>query len=334
MNQQPQVGDRMIKVGTFNLCNLAMPEQVFYEREAYSLEEYHLKRNWVAGQLDRMQADVVGFQEVFHPQALKEVLKQSQSCQGFQMAVVTPIERTPAVAIASRFPILEAKIIRDFPMAARLTMEGMPLPFTHFSRPILSARLQLTDTIECTVFVVHLKSKRPIMPEDADRSDPIEKAKGQAKSLILRTAEAIALRLLLMSVLQHRNHPVIVMGDLNDTGLAVTSQIIAGDIPHRNLEQDRKKALWDILLYNVKDIQARQSYADYYYTHIHNGHYEGLDHILVSQEFVTQNPRHIGRVIYVSVFNDHLIDETLSHEQIPRWQTDHGQVVASIELTA
>lgn len=87
-----------------------------------------------------------------------------------------------------------------------------------------------------------------------------------------------------------------------------------------------------MLLYNVKDIQARQSYRDTYYTYIHNGHYESLDHILVSQEFVHQNPSRLGEVEYVSVHNDHLIDETLSDQAVPRWQSDHGQVVTTIRL--
>jgi hypothetical protein len=102
--------------------------------------------------------------------------------------------------------------------------------------------------------------------------------------------------------------------------------------PWRQLPSERKKALWDVLLYHVRDIQARMSYRDYYYTHIHNGHYEGLDHIMMSQEFVAQNPASIGRVSYVSLLNDHLVDATLSREGIPNWKSDHGQVVATIEL--
>jgi hypothetical protein len=39
------------------------------------------------------------------------------------------------------------------------------------------------------------------------------------------------------------------------------------------------------LLYNTKDIQVRQSSGDFYYSHIYNGDYEGLDHILVSKHF-------------------------------------------------
>ncbi|MGB6015523.1 MAG: endonuclease/exonuclease/phosphatase family protein, partial [Nodosilinea sp.] len=86
------------------------------------------------------------------------------------------------------------------------------------------------------------------------------------------------------------------------------------------------------LLYQVKDIQARLGYGDHYYTHIHNGHYDSLDHIMVSEEFSAQNRDRIGRVTYVSVFNDHLFDQTLLEDSIESWQSDHGQVVANIEL--
>lgn len=321
---------RSFKVGTFNLQNLALPNQSFYH-DRYRPEEYAKKKLWTAEQLNRMQADIVGFQEVFHEQALQEALAASTFCQSFSF-VVAPITDTPAVALATRFPILESGVIQEFPPAAQLDVQGEKLPFTHFSRPILWARLQLTDWLDCTVFVAHLKSKRPIIPDDADRGDPIERAKGQARSLILRAAEAIAFRVVLMRVLQNRNHAVIVLGDMNDGGLAVTSQIVSGEVPFKRLDAEVKQKLWDIVLYQTKDIQARQSYGDFHYTHIHNGHYDSLDHILVSQEFYAQNPNRVGRVVYTTVLNDHLIDDTLSPEQVPLWQSDHGQVVALIEL--
>lgn len=323
---------KTFRVSTFNLLNLALPNRVFYHHDYYSPDVYAKKIRWIGGQLDRMRADLIGFQEVFDKEALQQALQKSEYCREFNLVAVSPTGDTPAVAFASRFPILNYRYIENFPAAAQLDVQGAEIPLTHFSRPVLSVQLQLSDTVECMVFVVHLKSKRAIIPDHVDRQDPIEKAKGQARSLMLRAAESIALRVLLMQVLQNRNYPVIVIGDMNDGGAAVTSQIISGEVPHRKLETERKRKLWDILLYHVKDIQARQSYGDFYYTHIHNGYYESLDHIMVSQEFVAQNPDRIGRVVYVSVFNDHLIDETLTSEEIPNWQSDHGQVVASIEL--
>jgi endonuclease/exonuclease/phosphatase family metal-dependent hydrolase len=320
------------RVATFNAYNLALPNVEFYPYRHYTSSEYRQKKNWIGEQLLRMKADLIGFQEVFHEQALQEAVAASPQHRDCKVIMAPRTRRGPTVGLASRFPILSHRVYDTFPAESLLEVEGAEIPLRHFSHPVLSARVQLSDRVECTVVVVHLKSKRPIFPEGIDRFDPIERAKGQARSLILRVAEATALRTILMEALQHRHQPVIVLGDVNDGGSAVTSQIVSGEPPWRKLSFEQKQALWDVVLYHVKDIQARQSYDDFYYTHIHNGRHESLDHIMVSQEFVAQNPHHIGRVIYVSVFNDHLVDETLSPESIEPWQSDHGQVVATIEL--
>jgi hypothetical protein len=67
-------------------------------------------------------------------------------------------------------------------------------------------------------------------------------------------------------------------------------------------------------------------------SHIHNGRYEVLDHILVSQEFVRSNPNHIGYVQFLQLFNDHLVDETLTEEKRDNIASDHGQVVVQLKI--
>lgn len=319
-------------VATFNLFNLVLPNVSYYGDQQYTPEIYNRKVNWIGHQLTRLDADIVGFQEVFHEQALKDALAASDRDRTGTLVVANPTGDKPAVALASSFPLHSVKVIQDFPVSARLDLEGTEIPITGFSHPVLWAHVTLSDRVECLVVVVHLKSKRPIFPEGVDYRDPVERAKGQARALVLRAAEATALRVLLMEHLQHRDYPVIVLGDLNDSGLAVTSRLLSGEPPHKGMWQQHKKAIWDVLLYYVKDIQARQSYGDFYYTHIHNGYYESLDHILVSQEFVAQNPRRVGRVRYLAVFNDHLVDESLSDKGVEPWKSDHGQAVATIEL--
>ena len=328
---------KSLKVATFNLYNLVSPNVTYYGRNQYSSEEYAKKTGWIAGQLERMNADIVGFQELFHEDALKDVLRGVKSYENPHFAVgypadYNPKDPRPLVAIASRFPISNYQVYEDFPPEVLLEINDKDIPLDQFSRPVLSAQIQIGDGVECTVFVVHLKSKRPILPADADRNDPVEQAKGAARSLILRATEATALRMILMETLQNRQHPVIVLGDVNDSGLSVTTQIVTGQPPWEKLPFDKKKKIWDVLLYSVKDIQARQSYGDFYYTHIYNGYYQALDHILVSEEWVAQNPARLGQVEYVSLLNDHLIDETLSYEEVEKWQSDHAQVVATIKL--
>jgi predicted extracellular nuclease len=183
------------------------------------------------------------------------------------------------------------------------------------------------------VFVVHLKSKRPIFRRDnVDKDDPLEIAWGQALALVTRATEATALRYILVETMRHNKQPVVVMGDINDNAHAVTSEIISGTAPFRRLPQHKKAAIWDTLLSNVKDIQARISYQDFYYTHIFNGFCESLDHIFVNEEFVRSNPGCVGFVEYVKILNDHLIDETLSPEEVSKTRSDHGQVVATIKF--
>jgi len=320
------------KVATFNVYNLVLPNVIYYGDRQYSAQTFARKKLWIAGQLAAMNADIVGFQEIFHVEALKQALAESRLYPKAKIVAPPRTGEGPVVAMVSRLPVLRHRVYEVFPAEAQLSFEQVDMPMRRFSRAVLAVDIALTDTLECTVFVVHLKSKRPIFPEGVDRNDPLEKAKGQARALIQRAGEAIAVRVILMEFLKNRNYPVILVGDINDGGQAVTSQILSGEAPFRRMSFDQKQQAWDVLLYHVKDLQARRSFNDYYYTHIHNGYYDSLDHIMVSQEFIAENPYHVGRVNYVSVLNDHLVDDTLSRDGVELWQSDHGQVVAAIAL--
>lgn len=321
---------KIIRVGNFNVFNLVLPEVRYYRRQ-YSQKTFRKKCRWIGQQLDNMKADLVGLQEVFHPEALTEVLKQSQHMFHAKFVVADPTDDLlPRVGLLSRFPILEHKVIQTFPEG--VDIEGSQIPIDSFSRPVLRAVVELPLGHQAIVYVAHLKSKRPDFYEGEGRSDHFALARAQTRSLIRRAMEATALRALLLKDLRDNDSPLILLGDVNDSGLAVTTRILSGEPPHRKYPMDVKKEIWDVLLYQAKDIQARRSFEDYYYTHIHNGHHEALDHIMVSQELVEENPKSIGRVGYVKVFNDHLIDETQSDEDVPAWESDHGQVVATLEL--
>jgi endonuclease/exonuclease/phosphatase family metal-dependent hydrolase len=323
---------QIFRIGSFNLLNLVLPEHTYYGKKSYSQADYDLKKAWINNQLNNMQADIVGFQEVFHQEALVDVLRANPAYKGkTQLIVADPDGQRPSVGLLSKFPITDYSVISTFP--SQLVVDGLTIPFEKFSRPVLKVRLKLNDDQHLIVVVAHLKSKRPMFGEGADANDPIELARAQACSLMVRTAEAYALRQVLMTELQGRDSPVVVLGDFNDTHTSVTTQLVSGEPPFRFLSMEQKQRQWDVLLYHVKDIQSRLSFTDTYYTHIHNGHYESLDHIMVSQELVQENPEHIGKVASVKVFTDHLIDETLSEDRIPCWKSDHAQVATTIEFT-
>lgn len=322
------------KVGTFNLLNLVLPKTPYYGDKEYTEATYRRKTEWIGAQLDRMQADIVGFQEVFHEEALREALSHSYHLKNAHVIMVPRTSGTPAVAIASRFPILSHEVITEFPIQIEFE-GGILLPMRQFTRPVLKATIEINPDLDITFLTAHLKSKRPMLSEHMHEDSKItmlERSAGEVKSTVYRLAEALALRAIVIQELEQERKILILVGDLNDNDLAVSTQVISGEPPFRNMPEGTKREIWDVLLYHAKAIQARKSYQDYYYSHIHNGHHEAIDHIMVSQELAGENPMSIGRVGYVRAFNDHLIDETLSNDCVPEWQSDHAQIVASIEL--
>ncbi len=330
---------RDLNIGTFNLYNLVLPGVTYYGSKRYSDNKYAQKTAWIGRQLRNMEADVVGFQEAFHTEAIESAIAISEY---YPDATVIHTERfnpedgspLPMNALVTRFPVINSGYIYDFPTAAQVNYGEQTVPITDFSRPVLQAKLQVRDDLEVHVFVAHLKSKRPLIDDGEDGDDPVIKALGKARALIRRAAEAVALRAVMVDLLKDTNTPAIVLGDLNDSVTAVTTEIMAGSPPWRFLPFEKKKGIWDVMLYNVKDIVARRSYHDVYYTHIYNGHYEALDHLLVSEEFVYENRERQGAVRNVRLFNDHLLDDSLSGSSVEPWQSDHAQVVANIRLEA
>ena len=335
-----------VRIGSFNVYNLVKPGVDFYRPgTAYSDEEFGEKTAWIGRLLDEMEVDVVGFQEVFHEAALKTALERSERFQDVEPIVLATREgsdpvRTPAVALATRLEVVGApESISEFPDDAAIAWESeapgderVSVPITTFSRPVLKARVKLSDAVTATLFVTHLKSKRPSLSPDESSGTPIHRTVGIARSLVRRAAEAAALRSLVIAETQGTNTPVVVIGDVNDGTPAVTTQMIAGEQPFFRLRTELKKPYWDVLLYTAQQIQARASTRDTYFTHIFNGSYEALDQIMVSQELYRANPNRVGEVDYVRVFNDHLIDEMQSFDEIPRTRSDHGQVVVKIQL--
>ncbi len=294
---------------------------------------------WIAHQLRKMETGICGFQEVWHAEPLQRACDMSGqfagAAAGGHATVITYADgKRPMVALASRYPVLEHASIPDFPPAAQLRFEdGAVLPLKHFSRPILRVVLLLPSGDQCTVFVTHIKSKRPVVSNEL-RHDQKAKAVGHAMSLIVRAAEAAALRCLLVEEMRQNHRPVMLCGDLNDVTHSVTTEIITGTPPWKRLPMYQKEEIWDALLWSTNEVQVRASDRDVTYSHIHNGRYEVLDHVLVSQEFVRSNPGHLGYVMWLQIFNDHLVDETLCDDRRDVTHSDHGQVVAVIRLYA
>lgn len=348
---------KSFSIATFNTLNLLHPGVFFAGRpkdKPYTPNVYDDKIDWIARIFKEGNVSLVGLQELFSNQALNEVAARAEFTHiyapdiedGQNITTDTDGKQEatgPFVGLLSKYPITSKESIVEFPeetkgieiQSGNDPSEVQQLTVTRFQRPVIRADVQLKSDVTATVFVAHLKSKRPqfLESEEDEREDPIVNAIGNTRSLIIRAAESIALRKLIVDATQNNTRPVILFGDLNDDLSAVTTQIIAGEEPFRFAKLEEKKVEWDRLLYSVHDLEEKESYRDVSYTHIYNGRYELLDHIFVSQEFFPGNPARIGSVRNTRIFNDHLQDErrVVNPGRGPSPRSDHGIPVSEIE---
>jgi hypothetical protein len=66
-------------IASFNVKNLIGPDQEYYRFQQYTPEEHAWKTGWLAEQLQSMDADIVGFQEIFDESALRDVIAEADS---------------------------------------------------------------------------------------------------------------------------------------------------------------------------------------------------------------------------------------------------------------
>lgn len=308
-----------IRFATFNAFNLAPPGAHLYEGLApCTREQYEAKLAWTAHQIDALDADVIGFQEIFSQQSLSEVLARTRHYRDAAHVGFDPDPRleklTPSVALVSRLPLAEEAF------AQPLFPAGVTLPDGHrdagrFARPVLQVAIQVAPSLVVDVVVVHLKSQRPDFRLGDSVDDPHSYAVGCLRSLMRRGTEAVALRVMLSELRRETGRPSVVLGDFNDTSDAVTTSIVMGVGAQ---PQDR--------FYDAYEIRSgSHGVRGAGFSTIHEGRYATIDHVLVSPEFNPTLPGAVGEVVDVAYLNDHL---TLRQEGA----SDHGQVVARVRL--
>jgi predicted extracellular nuclease len=314
-----------LRFATFNVCNLALPGVKFYDDQMpYSEDEYEAKTAWIAQQLDRLDADVIGLQEIFSQAALRHALTKTKNYRDAHHVGFDPDPSvnhlTPSVALISRFPIADSgEALNELPHNLQIVLPGVQQPVTRFTRPVLRACIQATPSLQIQVFVCHLKSKMPDYRVDIRDDHPDQTGVAMLRSMIRRGADALGLRYLLSETTRQTRRPIVVLGDFNDVATAIPTQMVMGlgKYPVDGV---------DTRLFDSYRIQSRRdAMRDIGYTHMHDSSYETIDHILVSAEFHAGLPNAIGEVTDVTYLNDHMLFKQ-PHA------SDHGQVLARIVL--
>ncbi|NCJ05635.1 endonuclease/exonuclease/phosphatase family protein [Synechococcales cyanobacterium C] len=336
---------RTISFTSFNLYNLNEPNLPMYGNQSgWTPEMVERKVIWSAAMLQRAKADVFGFQELWHIDTLARAMDQAGLVEDYLMIVPKGHSGQGIVcAGAVRRDMLEGdpEWIADFPSAFRLQSKGedrqtaaMFVEISTFSRPVLHFRVKpRRNQPGIHVYVCHFKSKGPTrVTADAwyrkqpDLYKPHLGAIGAALSTIRRTAEALALRMIVTEATKNTNTPVIVLGDLNDGQESNTLDILT---EQPRFLQPLSVGGRDTSLYSAQSLQQLRSLRDVYYTYIHQDIHGSLDHILVSEEFYDNSDQRIWKFDRLDIFNDHLNDESLRKVE---GASDHGLVRAQFSF--
>jgi endonuclease/exonuclease/phosphatase family metal-dependent hydrolase len=301
-----------LRIATLNCLNLASAGSRIYDGFApFTPDEYIARTQWLAQLLDRMAADIVLLQEVFHEQALSDVVRQT-AAQGRDLSFAAPFadaaNTKPRLAIIWRAPLaVQVESVAALPCApvpvAELGEVGV------FSRPVLRAVVPLAAAaaapVPLTLLNVHLKSRRAELLAGEDAADPLAYARGQLRALTMRAAEATGVRRLVVEAVQPRGDPLVVAGDFNDSLYALTTRIVTGASSHANEGPGRQSRLFDAW---AAQHEAPNRGREVAYSIVDDGVPECIDHLFVSDAFVAGGRQRVGRVDRVEIYADHLTE--------------------------
>lgn len=332
---------------TLNLYQFAEPPVAWYDQDnVYNDAQWQDKQQWITEQLASVNADVVGFQEVFSVDALRALTAAAGYSefavvdQPKQRDDMPDIHYSPVVALASKHPIKDVQAVA----AAKHLLPHLPIaPGFKFSRQSIRAVIALPELGDTTVYVAHLKSKRADQPNTAT-SEPITArdvvfnaavgtSLGQSSAMIQRTVETSMLYNDVINQLREDpNAPVIVMGDMNDTAQSVAIDALTNQNAHYDLDgawsDEHKLAIYQSKLYDAYPLTPNQLGGQRPSTHFHKGNGHVVDFIFVSNALNSENPTHIARPIKYKVINGHLKANGDADQQ----QSDHALVALSLQV--
>ena len=336
---------KQFSVATFNLFNLQDAGKAMYGDAVWTEDQFRNKAWWIAWQLETLEPDIVGLQELWSKTALEKVLAAGSEKLRQQYDVLAKPATGKAIVcgalVRKGLLIGEPQWVEKFPNAVRLQLKEDPddpqsprinVTINRFSRPVLNFQVTLRQDEPATeVFVAHLKSKLPTRIDeeawfeaDPEKYRPHQTALGAAISTIRRTAEAVGLRVMLTTLMKETTTPVIVLGDINDGQHSNTANILT-EQPRYLVGEAEGGA--DNGLYTAQTLQEYRDTRDVYYTYVHQDLRESLDHVLVSEQFYDNSRKRRWLFDGLVINNDHLNFD--NHKEVGTG--DHGVVKVSFK---
>lgn len=328
-----------IRLGTFNLFQFAKPPYAWYtKKEKFTTRQWTDKTTWIKEQIQQMDCDIIGFQEVFSRDALETLVKELgfdyfTTADEAKLSTNNPLKYvTTTVALASKYPISNIQKVRVH--TPSLKSHGYTGHFT-FSRLPIKATITLPNAQELLVYVCHFKSNRLNSFEYVfNKEDNLE----HKKELIFKTitdkhSVALQQRLceassLFYDIKKLKNKPTVLLCDLNDKEFSITIEALSN--------------------YKYHDDKRKEHFVlhDAYYQHkakVHNPHPEAkepkrkatsyflgrgnvLDYIFISNDLTKEYERNIAIVTNYTVIDTHL----QRNQDGSLLTSDHAQIVCEL----
>ena len=310
------------------------------------------------------QPDIIGFQEVFSTQSLKELV--TSQGYGYFEVVDQPeviddfIYKRPVVAIASRYPIVDIEAVK--PNTELSQTLGLTDEFS-FSRKVLRATVDVPHMGNCDCYVVHFKSKRSMIEIDEQNTSRsaeqtiIESLKAEVAggwgSTIRRGSEATLLMIDMIKRRETTGNPMVLMGDFNNTlADGVLSHLLTNSLRFASsidcdvyLAKYCLNDAWDLfqlaLSNEESDIDEASEIDETALeitlkekvartpTHYFGGGGSVLDYILLSCEFDASYHDSLFQVSAYDTYDRHLINPIFDRDGE---STDHGIVLVTLTL--
>ncbi|MGF1910013.1 endonuclease/exonuclease/phosphatase family protein [Vibrio kasasachensis] len=313
------ITDKALTFATANLFNFIEPPSAFYDFEnIYESDAWREKCLWTQHNIQILNADIVGIQEVFSIDAARDLFEQ-MGYPYFASVDLPHVESDyiytqPVVALASKYPITRIEAVFPLDFIADNYQASLP----EFSRKPLYSVVDVPDIGEVAVYVCHLKSQRATESHNPEQAHPLI---GRWLSSQQRAWEAVMLRVFMEE--QYARHPIptVLMGDMNQP---LSSDITGLLTSESNHDSTRLKLAdsWDIFSEKQPELERTP-------THYHFAKGNVLDYILLSQEFQPDSQYSLADVSAYQVVDKHLINPIYATD---KQASDHAFVAATVRF--
>ncbi|UYI49600.1 endonuclease/exonuclease/phosphatase family protein [Vibrio natriegens] len=305
---------------TANLFNFIAPPDAYYDFEnIYSQEQWQGKLAWTQNQIEKLEPDIIGVQEVFSIEETKSFFK-SIGYPHFATVDTPQVEDEyiythPVVAIASRFPIEQVQPV-TFDRRSLIPFEMTASP--EFSRKPIYAQIVHPILGHIAVYVVHLKSQRPA---DSNNAEDASRVLARWLSTQQRGWESAMLRDSMQNQYKNAPMPTVLMGDMN--------QPITNNGVNSVLTETFSDSVTELQIKDGWDLQVAPTLNDRPATHYHFSRGNVLDYILLSQEFDEHSDVSVADVVDYQVLDQHLINPSFERD---KYASDHAFVALTVEV--